>query len=155
LRVLQEQELERIGDTRTRKVSVRVIAATNRDLKKEVDQGRFREDLFYRLSVFPIEAPPLRKRSDDIAKLAAHFIRQRAAEEDDRDGARRLARGATRAQGSFNRSYMAATHRAGVLRRIVGGPHGRRPGKRSHRRPLGSARPANRRCCAYARRRQQ
>ena len=89
MRVLQEQELERIGDTRTRKVSVRVIAATNRDLKKEVDQGRFREGLFYRLSVFPIEAPPLRKRSDDIAKLAAHFIRQRAAEEGDRDGARR------------------------------------------------------------------
>ena len=75
---MQEQELERIGDTRTRKVSVRVIAATNRDLKKEVDQGRFREALFYRLSVFPIEAPPLRKRRDDIAKLAAHFIRQSA-----------------------------------------------------------------------------
>jgi transcriptional regulator with GAF, ATPase, and Fis domain len=53
-------ELERIGDTRTRKVSVRVIAATDRDLRKEVDQGRFREGLFYRLSVFPIEAPPLR-----------------------------------------------------------------------------------------------
>ncbi len=59
LRVLQEQELERIGDTRTRKVSVRVVAATNRDLKKEVDEGRFREDLFYRLSVFPIEVPPI------------------------------------------------------------------------------------------------
>ncbi len=78
LRVLQEQELERIGDTRTRKVSVRVIAATNRDLKQEVDEGRFRQDLFYRLSVFPIEAPPLRERREDIAPLAAHFIRQSA-----------------------------------------------------------------------------
>jgi formate hydrogenlyase transcriptional activator len=78
LRVLQEQELERVGDTRTRKVNVRVIAASNRDLKKEVDEGRFREDLFYRLSVFPIEVPPLRERSEDITPLAAHFIRQSA-----------------------------------------------------------------------------
>lgn len=78
LRVLQEQELERIGDTRTRKVNVRVIAATNRDLTREVEEGRFREDLFYRLRVFPIEVPPLRERREDIAPLAAHFIRQSA-----------------------------------------------------------------------------
>ena len=78
LRVLQEQELERLGDTRTRNVNVRVIAASNRDLKKEVDEGRFRQDLFYRLSVFPIEVPPLRERSEDIVPLVAHFIRQSA-----------------------------------------------------------------------------
>jgi formate hydrogenlyase transcriptional activator len=78
LRVLQEQELERIGDTRTRKVDVRIIAATNLDLKKEVDNKRFRLDLFYRLTVFPIQVPPLRERREDIPPLAAHFVRQSA-----------------------------------------------------------------------------
>jgi transcriptional regulator with GAF, ATPase, and Fis domain len=78
LRVLQEQELERIGDTHTRKVNVRVIAASNRDLTREVDEGRFRQDLYYRLWVFPIEVPPLRERREDIAPLAAHFIKQSA-----------------------------------------------------------------------------
>jgi formate hydrogenlyase transcriptional activator len=75
LRVLQEQELERVGDTRTRKVNVRVIAASNRDLKKEVDEGHFRQDLFYRLSVFPIQVPPLRERREDIGPMVAHFLR--------------------------------------------------------------------------------
>ncbi len=76
LRVLQEHELERVGDTSTRKVNVRVIAASNRDLKKEVEEGRFRQDLFYRLSVFPIEVPALRERRGDIAALVRHFIGQ-------------------------------------------------------------------------------
>ena len=78
LRVLQEQELERVGDTRTRKINVRVIAATNRDLKREVEAHRFRQDLFYRLSVFPIEVPPLRERREDIQPLVGHFIQQSA-----------------------------------------------------------------------------
>jgi transcriptional regulator with GAF, ATPase, and Fis domain len=75
LRALQEQEIERLGDTRTRRINVRIIAASNRDLQREVEAGRFRQDLFYRLSVFPIEIPPLRERRDDIAPLAAHFVK--------------------------------------------------------------------------------
>ena len=74
LRVLQEKRYERVGDDRTRRANVRVVAATNRDLKKAAAAGRFREDLFYRLNVFPIQVPPLRERMDDIPLLAKHFV---------------------------------------------------------------------------------
>lgn len=74
LRVLQEGEFTRIGDTQPRRVNVRVIAATNRDLKKAIADKSFREDLYYRLNVIPIELPPLRRRKDDIPLLVNHFI---------------------------------------------------------------------------------
>jgi len=74
LRVLQESEFERVGDDVTRRVDVRVIAATNRDLEQQVAEGKFREDLFYRLSVFPVEVPPLRQRREDVVQLAQHFL---------------------------------------------------------------------------------
>ena len=74
LRALQEGEFERVGDDKTIKVDVRVVAATNRNLMDEIKADRFREDLFYRLSVFPVEVPPLRERLDDIAPLAFHFL---------------------------------------------------------------------------------
>jgi len=76
LRVLQEMEFERVGGTRTIKVDVRVVAASNRDLKEEVEAGRFREDLFYRLNVVHLHLPPLRQRQEDIPLLAAHFIKK-------------------------------------------------------------------------------
>lgn len=74
LRVLQEGEYERIGEAKTRKVDVRIVAATNRDLKKEAEAGRFREDLYYRLNVFPVDVVPLRKRLEDVPALAEHFL---------------------------------------------------------------------------------
>lgn len=75
LRVLQEREFERVGGTQSIQIDVRVLAATNRDLGREILNGKFRSDLFYRLNVFPIELPPLRERKDDIRILLEHFVR--------------------------------------------------------------------------------
>jgi transcriptional regulator with PAS, ATPase and Fis domain len=80
LRFLQERELERVGGTQPIPVDVRVIAATNRDLASAIKEGRFREDLFYRLNVIPIALPPLRERKEDIPVLAEYFLRRTAAE---------------------------------------------------------------------------
>lgn len=76
LRVLQEGEFERLGSNKTLKVNVRIIAATNRDLLQEIEQGKFREDLYYRLNVFPIHVPALRERADDIPFLVDHFMKK-------------------------------------------------------------------------------
>jgi len=74
LRVLQEREFERVGSSRTIKVDVRILSATNKDLKKEIEERRFREDLFYRLNVFNLDVPPLRERKEDIPLIVGHFI---------------------------------------------------------------------------------
>jgi len=76
LRVLQEKEIERLGGNETKKIDVRVIAATNRNLEKEVAEGRFRLDLYYRLNIFPLEVPSLRDRKEDIEELASYFLKK-------------------------------------------------------------------------------
>jgi transcriptional regulator with GAF, ATPase, and Fis domain len=80
LRVLQEKEIERVGGTKPIKVDVRIVSATNRDLEGLLEKGQFREDLYFRLSVFPISVPPLRERKDDIPALVHHFIQKKARE---------------------------------------------------------------------------
>src|SRR5437879_10445751 len=82
LRVLQEREFERVGDSHTIKVDVRVVAATNSDLGKLVAEGQFREDLFYRLNVIPVQLPPLRDRKEDIPLLVRHFLDKLTADDD-------------------------------------------------------------------------
>jgi chemotaxis protein methyltransferase CheR len=79
LRVLQESEFERVGDSKTRKIDVRIVAATNRNLEQEVAAGRFRRDLLYRLQIYPITVPPLRDRREDIPLLVQHLVRRLAA----------------------------------------------------------------------------
>ena len=105
LRVLQEGEVERLGSARTIKVDVRVIAATNKDLEDEIAEGRFREDLYFRLSVIPIAVPPLRERLEDIPALVQHFVAQFS-----RDNNRRPARFSPGAhRGAARRRAGAAT----------------------------------------------
>ena len=80
LRVLQNREIERIGGDKAIKLDIRIIAATNKDLEQEVRAGRFREDLWFRLNVFPIVVPPLRERTSDIPALVHHFVERKAKE---------------------------------------------------------------------------
>jgi two-component system response regulator HydG len=101
LRVLQTGEIQRVGDNKSRSVDVRVVTATHRDLEVEVSEGRFREDLFYRLNVIPIRVPPLRRRGDDVMLLARHFLEQerRARGREDLQGFSDEARGALLGHG--------------------------------------------------------
>ena len=85
LRVIETKQFERVGGTQTRRVDIRLVAATNKDLKSLVASGAFRQDLFFRLSVFPIRVPPLRERREDIPLLARHFVEKFAAEQKRRD----------------------------------------------------------------------
>lgn len=108
LRVLQERSFERVGSSETRQIDVRVLATTNRDLRAEVAAGRFRQDLFFRLAVIPLEVPPLRERSEDIGVLAEHFLARSAA---------RLGREACRLD-SFARELLAEYHWPGNVREL-------------------------------------
>ena len=125
LRFLQEREFERVGGNETISVDVRVIAATNRDLQKMVAEGKFREDLYYRLNVINLEMPALRARPSDVPLLAAHFLRKYAAE-NGKEIARLLGRGA-RAPRRLRLAGQRA--RAGERRRARG--RARADGRRS------------------------
>jgi len=118
LRVLQEREFERLGSARTLKTDARLIAATNRDLAALVDEQKFRQDLFYRLNVFPIQVPPLRERREDIPYLVEHFVRK-AARECNRD-VRSVSAGALEVLSRYDwpgnvRELENVIHRAVVL----------------------------------------
>jgi formate hydrogenlyase transcriptional activator len=118
LRVLQEQELERLGSTKPTKVNIRVIAATNRDLQAEVERGAFRSDLFYRLNIFPIHIPPLRDRREDVPLLAGHFVTdfaRRMGKTVDRIGALAAARLAAYAWPGNVRELANVMERAVIL----------------------------------------
>ena len=116
LRVLQEREFERIGDTHTVKVDVRVIAATNSDLRRMVAEGQFREDLFYRLNVIPVHLPPLRDRKEDIPLLVQHFLDKIAADRVAREGPRPPGPALTVSQEAMRR--LMAYHWPGNVRQL-------------------------------------
>ena len=117
LRVLQDGEVQRLGATRSRKVDVRLVAATNQDLERAMAEGRFRRDLYYRLSVFPIAIPPLRERREDIPLIAWAFVERRQ-----KDLGRRIERDPPRGDGRARRLRLAG-QRAGAGERARAGAH--------------------------------
>ena len=142
LRVLQSGELQPVGSSRVRRVDVRVLAATNADLAREVAEGRFREDLLYRLNTVEIHLPPLRERREDIPHLAAHFLREQATRYKQPAVELDAGRDARAARARVARQRARAAARGGAR-----GAHGARP-PRSPRTTSGSrrrARPLRRR----------
>ena len=108
LRVLQEREFERLGSTKTTEVDVRIVAATNQDLRVALEQGTFREDLYYRLNVLPINLPPLRERKEDIPYLVDHFLEKFAADTGNR----------VKSIGDAAREKLTAYHWPGNVREL-------------------------------------